>query len=155
VKKSQLGNIFLMPPQALKNISDVFVNQDFMFIAEFGKGIHILQNPEAAKPFPMYFISIPALQKFTVKDNHIICNNGNDIIAFRITGLQFLEKNPTKADSILSDPRNFGIVNRRSELYEFPNFPHVRNVYFECPDTSGFITEWQLLTQNKPLNCYR
>jgi hypothetical protein len=155
LKKTDLGLLKLESPQILKNPSDMFVDGKYLYIAEYAKGIQIYSDPESPNPKALYFIKIPAIRKFTVKDGHIICDNGNDLIAFRITGLDKIALYPGKEDSVLAVSSNFGLINRKADFFTFPNYPTERNVYFECPDSVDFVVEWEKKMMDKKLNCYR
>lgn len=155
LKKTDLGLLKLENPRVLENPSDMFVDGKYLYIAEYAKGIQIYTDPESAQPQPLYFISIPAIRKFSIKDGHIICDNGNDLIAFRISGFDKLELYPGKEDSVLAVSSNFGLINRKADLFSFPNYPIERNVYFECPDSVDFVVEWEKKVIDKKLNCYR
>ena len=155
LKKTDLGLLKLENPRVLENPSDMFVDGKYLYIAEYAKGIQIYSHPESAQPQPLYFISIPAIRKFSIKDGHIICDNGNDLIAFRISGFDKLELFPGKEDSVLAVSSNFGLINRKADLFSFPNYPIERNVYFECPDSVDFVVEWEKKVIDKKLNCYR
>jgi hypothetical protein len=157
IKRGDLDKILLLPSRPVKNISDSYRTDKFLFIAEYGEGVHIFKDPESASPEPLYFLSVPALRNFTVKDDHIICNNGDDLIAFKVKGLDFLDQfKPEKADSVMYAPGNLGFVNRRKNVFKFPDYPEARNVYFECPtDTTGYILEWEKRKITTKLSCYR
>jgi hypothetical protein len=155
LKKSDLENLKLQDPRPVENISDMFVDANYLYICEYAKGIHVFKNPESKTPEPLYFISIPAIRKFSVKDGHIICDNGNDLIAFRIKGFDLLSKFPGKADSVLAQSVNFGLINRKTDLFTFPNYPVERNIYFQCPDSVDYVIEWEKKVIDKKLNCYR
>lgn len=147
INPSDLNNISIEKPRAIANISDFFVDANFLYVADFGKGIHIFKNPNDPKPLAVGFINIPALRKFVVKDGFIIGDSGNDLISIKIDGLNF--------NSIISGVSNIATVTRKKELFTFPNYPIEQNVYFECPDSVGFVTEWEKKVVDKKLNCYR
>jgi hypothetical protein len=155
LSKLELNNLRVEQPRVLGEISDMFVDGKYFYVAEYAKGIHVFKNPDEVKPQAIAFINIPALRKFTVKDGFIICDSGNDLISFRIQGLDKLVNLPSKLDSLAVSTANFGITNRKSELFTFPNYPIERNVYFECPDSVDFVIEWEKKVITKKLNCYR
>jgi hypothetical protein len=155
LSKLELNGLRLEQPQVIGQVSDMFVDEKYLYVAEYAKGIHVYKNPNAVKPEALAFINIPALRKFTVKDGFLICDSGNDLISFKITGLDLLANRLISADSLSVSPLNFGLVNRKSDLFTFPNYPMERNVYFECPDSVDFVVEWEKKVIAEKLNCYR
>lgn len=153
--KSQLTEIFIEKPKKVINICDFFVDGNYMYVGENLKGIHIFKSPESIKPEPFLFINVPAMRKFTIKDGNLICDNGKDLIAYRISGLDRLDLNSSSANAVLKDPTKFGVLNRKPNLFNYPNFPMERGIYFECPDSVDFVIEWEKRTIAQKLNCYR
>lgn len=155
LSKLELNNLRLEQPRAVGKVSDMFVDDKYLYLAEYAKGVHVFKNPSSSNPEPLAFINIPALRKFTVKDGFIICDSGNDLLSFRISGLDLLAKACVTLDSLQVSPSNFGLINRKADLFSFPNYPIERNVYFECPDSVDFVVEWEKKVMDKKLNCYR
>jgi|688.fasta_scaffold174762_1 hypothetical protein len=155
LSKLELNELRLEKPRVIGNVSDMFVDEKYLYVAEYAKGIHVYKNPNLTKPEALAFINIPALRKFTVKDGFLICDSGNDLISFKIIGLDLLANRLISADSLSVSPVNFGLVNRKSDLFTFPNYPIERNVYFECPDSVDFVVEWEKKVIAEKLNCYR
>ncbi|MCP9763592.1 hypothetical protein [Lacihabitans soyangensis] len=155
LSKLELNNLRLEQPRAIGKVSDMFVDEKYLYVAEYAKGVHVFKNPNAVKPEAMAFINVPALRKFTVKDGFLICDSGNDLISFKISGLDLLANRLISVDSLSASTINFGLANRKSDLFTFPNYPIERNVYFECPDSVDFVIEWEKKVMDKKLNCYR
>ena len=155
LSKLELNNLRLEQPRAVGQVSDMFVDEQYLYVAEYAKGVHVFKNPNDAKPQAIAFINIPALRKFTVKDGFLICDSGNDLISFKITGLDLLANALISTDSLSASSVNFGLANRKSDLFTFPNYPIERNVYFECPDSVDFVVEWEKKVIAEKLNCYR
>lgn len=153
--KSQLTEIFIEKPKKVINICDFFVDGNYMYVGENLKGIHIFKSPESIKPEPFLFINVPAMRKFTIKDGNLICDNGKDLVAYRISGLDRLDLNSSSSNAVLKDPTKFGVLKRKPNLFNYPNFPMERGIYFECPDSVDFVIEWEKRTIAQKLNCYR
>ncbi len=155
ILKSQLNDIFIEKPKKIVQISDFFVDGSYMYVGENLKGIHIFKSPESIKPEPFLFLNVPAMRKFTVKDGNLICDNGKDLISYRISGLNNLDLNSSSSIAVLKDPTKFGVVNRKLNLFNYPNYPLERGIYFQCPDSVDFVIEWEKRTIAQKLNCYR
>jgi hypothetical protein len=155
LSESDLSNFIVEKPISIDQISDMYVDEKYLYVADYAKGMHIFKNPKDVKPEPLLFINIPALRKFTVKDGFIICDNGNDLISFKISGLNLIGNASQVTEAFAANKANFGLINRKANLFSFPNYPIERNVYFECPDSVDFVVEWEKKVIDKKLNCYR
>lgn len=155
MSKADLANIRLEQSKAIEKISDMYVDEKYLYVAEYAKGIHVFKNPKNPKPDALLFINIPALRKFTVKDGYLICDSGNDLISFSVSGLDQVTNFSQMPASFFINQANFKLVNRKAELFTFPNYPIERNVYFECPDSVDFVVQWEKKVIDKKLNCYR
>ncbi|MBP8156503.1 MAG: hypothetical protein KAX81_05700 [Leadbetterella sp.] len=155
LSESELSNFRVEKPLPIEQISDMYVDEKYLYVADYAKGLHIFKNPKDAKPDPLLFINIPALRKFTVKDGFLICDNGSDLISFKISGLELIGNSSQITDAFVANQANFGLVNRKASLFTFPNYPIERNIYFECPDSVDFVVEWEKKVIDKKLNCYR
>jgi len=152
---SQLNNINLSPPRQIIEVGDVFIDDKFIYVGDNFKGVQIYTDIESASPRPLVYIEIPTMRNFFVKDGNLIANSGNDLIAYRIGGIGVLNDNGGNIDAVVNNPNLFGVINRKPNLFEYPNYPKERGVYFECPDSLGFVTEWEKRAVSNTLNCYR
>jgi hypothetical protein len=155
MSKAELGNIKFEQAKTIGQISDMYVDEKYLYVAEYAKGIHVFKNPKSNKPEALLFINIPALRKFTVKDGYLICDSGHDLISVRVSGLDQMTNFAQMPASFFKNQANFGLVSKKTDLFTFPNYPIERNVYFECPDSVDFVVQWEKKVIDKKLNCYR
>ncbi len=106
--ESELNNFRVEKPLPIKQISDIYVDEKYLYVADYAKGMHIFKNPKDAKPEPLLFINIPALRKFTIKDGFIICDNGNDLISFKISGLDLIGNSSQITDAFAANQERGG-----------------------------------------------
>lgn len=72
-------------PRALENPGKIYYYQDFMFINELRKGIHIVDNRNPASPTPIAFINIPGNVDMAVRNNILYADNYVDLVSLDIT----------------------------------------------------------------------
>jgi hypothetical protein len=155
VNQVDLYQIRLASSRKIENVGRLFSDERFLYISDHLKGIQVYKNPDAAQPTPFLFIEVPGIRNFIVKNKHIISDNGNDLIAINISGFEGAIDQPQPIAVLLADPLKFGVVARTKDLFVYPNFPDARNVYFQCPDSVGLVTEWEKRPVTQKLNCYR
>ncbi|CAH0996880.1 hypothetical protein EMA8858_03015 [Emticicia aquatica] len=72
-------------PQDLVNPGKIYVKDNYLFINEIKKGIHIFDNSNPEKPLNISFLKIPGVIDMAVKENTLYADNYIDIVAFDIS----------------------------------------------------------------------
>lgn len=125
-------------PQPLKVPGKIYVKDNYLLINEVGRGIHVVDNRDPAKPVRLSFISIPGNRELAIKDSILYADNALDIVALNI-----------------ADPRNVKVVKRLENTFSPTDFPTERNIRFECPDPDrGIVVRWEK-TAVSQADCYR
>lgn len=134
-------NVYATTPQDLKNPGKIYIFNDYLFINEINRGIHVIDNSDPSNPVKLSFINIPGNKDIAVSSNILYADNITDLVALDI-----------------SDVQNITVEKRIKDAYDKSNqfYPTgVFNVYFECVDTAkGVVVDWKLTTLKDP-KCYR
>lgn len=72
-------------PRYLVNAGKVFASGDLLFIGEQGEGIHVFDNSDPKLPNNLYFINIPYINEFYVKDDRIYAVSLYDLIKINMS----------------------------------------------------------------------
>lgn len=72
-------------PQDLKNPGKIYVKDNYIFVNEIKKGIHIIDNTNPQQPQNIAFLKIPGVIDMAVKENTLYADNYMDIVTFDIT----------------------------------------------------------------------
>jgi hypothetical protein len=72
-------------PLDLTNPGKIYVKDNYLFINEIKKGIHIFDNSNPEKPLNVAFLKIPGVVDMAVKENTLYADNYTDIVAFDIS----------------------------------------------------------------------
>lgn len=72
-------------PQDLVNPGKIYVKDNYLFINEIKKGIHIFDNSNPAKPQSITFLKIPGVIDMAVKENTLYADSYTDIVTFDIS----------------------------------------------------------------------
>ena len=93
--------------KALEKPGKIYFYNDYIFINEVNKGIHIIDNTNPANPQNISFISIPANRDMAIQGTNLYADNGADLITLDI-----------------SNPLDVQLKDRQAkafkELYEYP-----------------------------------
>lgn len=74
-------------PRALKNPGKIYFKDNFIFINEYFKGIHIIDNHDPAQPVNKAFIEIPGNVDIAIKENILYADSYIDLVAIDISNL--------------------------------------------------------------------
>jgi hypothetical protein len=72
-------------PQELINLGKIYVKDNYIFINELKKGLHIIDNSNPQKPENIAFLKIPGVIDMAVKDNILYVDSYMDVITFDIS----------------------------------------------------------------------
>ncbi len=135
---ADIRTIQTLPPQPLQNAGKIYIKDQYLFINEVGRGIHVVDNRNPARPVPLSFVSIPGNQELAIKDSILYADNVLDLVALNI-----------------ADPATVRVVKRIENAFPYSSYPLATNVRFECPDpTRGVVVRWEKATVDNP-ECYR
>lgn len=134
----EVRTIKTLDPQPLKKPGKIYIKGGFLFINEQGKGVHIIDNSDPAKPQKISFVSVPGNIDMAVKDQVLYVDNSVDLVALDI-----------------ADPRKVTVLKRIKDAYPYPSYPQQRGVQFECADPEkGLVVRWETASLTNP-KCYR
>nr|WP_299420194.1 hypothetical protein [uncultured Emticicia sp.] len=145
-------NFTIDAPQTIVNAGRICIEGDYLFIGEWGLGIHVFDNTIPTKPVALAFLSIPASTDYFVKNDVLIVDNGNDLVSLKIDALDKLKK---KENTFADLKRSLLINKRTAEVFVYPNYPIQQNVYFQCPVKEHFVVAWEKGEFSNIANCYR
>lgn len=72
-------------PQELINLGKIYVKDNYIFINELKKGLHIIDNANPQQPQNIAFLKIPGVIDIAVKDNILYVDSYMDMVTFDIS----------------------------------------------------------------------
>lgn len=114
------SSVAMMPPVELVNTGKIYISNNYIFINEKYKGVHVIDNSDPSNPVKTGFLRIPGCLDIAVKGNVLYADNAVDLIAVDMTNPSgtvvtkrirniFPERNPPGYDWI---PWNYNTENR-------------------------------------------
>lgn len=86
------ASIELTAPEPLGVVGKIYLKDNFLFVNEPGKGIHIIDNRDPSQPAPKKFLKIPGNYDLAIKDNTLYADSYVDLIAFDISNINTIEE---------------------------------------------------------------
>mgnify|MGYP000379545916 CR=1 FL=1 len=85
------NSIKLLPPQPIENYGKIYTKDKLLYINEFQRGVHIIDNSNPSSPKALAFISIPGNVDISIKNNIIYADNATDLVALKYDGANLSE----------------------------------------------------------------
>ena len=113
--------------RAIEKTGKIYFKDDFIYISEYGKGIHIINNQDPYAPTNIGFINVPGNSELAMKNNTLLANSAVDLVSINMS-------NP-------SAPVEQGRLEN-AFTYEAPR-PVEQSIQYETPDLSkGCVVGW-------------
>lgn len=140
VSKENAYKTEVKSPQSIAIPGKIYLYNNYVYVTDKGKGVHIIDNTNPSSPVKLKFIEIPGVNDVVVKSGILYSDNLTDLVAFDI-----------------SDLSNITLTKRVKDVYPTKNqmYPEFATGYFDCVDTNlGYVTNWVKKTLKNP-KCYR
>ncbi len=108
-------------PQPLKNIGNMVILGDRLYLVEVDKGIHVIDNANVGQPVMLAFIKVPGCRQLSVKGNILYTDSYIDMLTIDATS-----------------PMQATLVKRDKDVYPF----HQYEGGFSDDATKGAIISW-------------
>lgn len=115
-------------PRALENPGKIYFKDNYIFINEYFKGIHIYDNQDPKNPVEKAFIEIPGNVDIAIKENTLYADSYVDLVALDI-----------------SDLTNIRETYRIKDVFPYSVPPKKIELTDEWPDpTKGVVVDWKI-----------
>lgn len=124
--------------QELKDPGKIYFKDNYLFINENLKGIHIIDNSDPASPENIAFVEIPGNVDIAVKGNILFANSWVDLVVLDI-----------------SDLNNIQEVNRINDIFPYA-LPSTGNDYriSDIEEDKGVVIDWEVKEVRKKIEPY-
>ena len=79
-------------PQDLENPGKIYFYENYLFVNEYLKGIHVIDNSNPSMPVNIAFISIPGNVDIAIKDDILYADSFVDLVSFDISDINNIQK---------------------------------------------------------------
>jgi len=76
----------------LKNPGKIYCKDDYIYVNELYKGVHVINNTHPANPVKEGFIIVPGCIDMAVKENILYVDNAVDLVAFDLESKQVTQR---------------------------------------------------------------
>ena len=115
------ASVGVVAPQEIKEAGKIYIKDNWLFVNEVGKGIHVIDNSNPKAPVTKNFLNIPGNYDLAVKGNILYADSYIDLLAIDI-----------------SDKSNIKIVKRLEGIFSVYN-----RMGSGIDPEKGIITSWK------------
>src|SRR5690554_5904785 len=81
------NSIDIISPVPMEESGKIYVYEDFIFVNDKYRGVHIIDNQNPSAPKKIGFIKIPGNVDISIKDNYLYADSITDLIVFDISDI--------------------------------------------------------------------
>lgn len=128
-------SVRFLPAREMEDPGKILAKDNFLFVSEIKKGVHIIDNSNPSNPVFLSFIQIPGNGDIIIYENKLYADSYSDLISLDIT-----------------DPANVKIVERINQQFKSGWF---NGVWWDARDGGLFFGEYikKYVTDTIPINC--
>ena len=115
-------------PQEVKRPGKIYIKDEYLFVNEVNKGIHVFNNSNPANPLPVAFINIPGNVDIAIRGDLLYVDSYIDLVVIDIADIQ----NPEEVDRF---PNAFPDI--------FPEFDYNYPIA-EIDQSKGVVVDWNV-----------
>ncbi|MEO1448683.1 MAG: hypothetical protein AAFV07_04100, partial [Bacteroidota bacterium] len=122
----------VQPARAMVNPGKIFLKDQYLFINEVAKGIHIFDNQNPESPQALAFLNVPGNYEIAFNCDKLYLDSSKDLLVFDM-------KDPAQPQLI----------------YRLPNaLPHITQYQgYNADPNKGVVVEWVREVVTEPYNC--
>ncbi len=80
-------SVDIVAPQTIQVPGKIYAYNDFIFVNDVNKGVHIINNTNPENPKAIAYIKIPGNEDISVKDNYLYADSATDLLVFDISNI--------------------------------------------------------------------
>ncbi|MFY7888857.1 MAG: LVIVD repeat-containing protein [Spirosomataceae bacterium] len=122
-------------PQAMMKPGKIYAKDNYLFVIESGKGIHIIDNTNASSPTTVSFLAIPGNGDMAIKDNYLYVDNYSDLVVLDISNPKAIKE---AGRSVAAFPYSLG--NMSQDTYWYLNSQNQTIVYYQSKLVTDTVT---------------
>jgi len=121
-------------PDSVKAPGNIYIKGNYIFQAEIGKGLHVIDNSTPSSAHRIGFITINGCSQISIKGNNLYSNNYDDLVVIDISDLNNLK--------ITGRVKGAFPEGRQNHFYSQP----LASGYYECPQykPDSIIIDWRM-----------
>jgi len=85
------ASVEILPAQSIVTSGKIYAYQQFIFVNDVDKGVHVIDNRNPLQPTIVNFLKIPLNRDVSVKGNYLYADSGKDLVVFDISQINDIQ----------------------------------------------------------------
>lgn len=118
---AQLQDVKMESAKTLEKPGKIYFYNDYIFINEINKGIHIIDNTDPTYPQNISFVNIPGNRDMAIQGNNLYADNGADLITLDISNpfdVQLKDRQTEAFKNLYEHPQGYLVYYNEEEITE-------------------------------------
>lgn len=90
-KSALRSGVQVSAPQPILNSGKIYAYQNYLFINDKNRGVHVIDNTNPELPIATFFLKIPLNEDISIKDDVLYADSGVDLVVFDISDLNAIQ----------------------------------------------------------------
>ena len=129
------SSVDILPPQPIDESRKVYAYQEYVFINDKSKGVHIIDNSNPQQPVKIAFLEIPGNVDISVKDNFLFADSIMDLIVLDISDINNIEQ-VNRLEGVLRDGVVFPF---EADIVEYGSYDYATEI----------LIGWETVTERR------
>ncbi|MFK7750478.1 MAG: LVIVD repeat-containing protein [Kordia sp.] len=115
------ASVEVLPPQNIVESGKIYAYEQYIFVNDVDKGVHVIDNRNPLQPNIINFIKIPLNRDVSVKGNYLYADSGLDVVVFDISQIESIQQ-VERLENVIENhrdteyPENVSFFNWPSDL---------------------------------------
>ncbi len=134
----EIRNAFdYVEPEVLSMPGKIYMFNNYLFINEVGRGIHIINNADKRNPVNVGFVNIPGNFDMAVKDNILYADSYVDLLAIDVSDVNDVQI-VKRLEGVFDDLYLYDFVMNNQEAV-LVRFDEIDTVWYDDPDCDAIM----------------
>ena len=128
------NSVDVVVPQPIEESGKIYAYQDYIFVNDKYKGVHVIDNSNPENTQKISFIKIAGNVDISIKNNYLFADSLNDLVVLDISDI-----NNIAIVNRLQDVLPENVVWPAADIYEYESFDHQNEV----------LVGWEVVTERR------
>lgn len=129
-------SVDIIVPQPIEESGKIYAYQNYIFINDKYKGVHVIDNSDPNNPQKIAFIKIAGNVDISIKDNYLYADSITDLVVLDISDIQNIE-----IVNRLKDVLRDNVVWPTADIFEWENINYEDNI----------LVGWEVVTERRKI----
>ncbi len=85
-------SVSVLPPKTIDESGKIYAYQNYIFVNDKSRGIHVIDNSNPASPQKISFLNIPGNVDISIKDDILFADSVTDLVVFDISSINSIKQ---------------------------------------------------------------